>query len=193
MDVASTLVSNVVPSSYPVGAEEARKTAQHRAENPQIQSAQQSANSGGAAGGQNALGNSLLYAQSEAIISASAEQIKKSDKKTVENKKDNKAKGDNLKTSGRNSSAGNVGQSSAAAQTSSATASSAAFSGSGLKSAQGILYTSEHTGSPQHAKYSESAAARFGKGNAVRTSVIADRYNSSSNSYQMGGNINFQA
>ncbi|MCR5536444.1 MAG: hypothetical protein K6F05_03420 [Succinivibrio sp.] len=195
MDVATSMISSVVPHSYPVGAEEARQTAQRHAENPQVLAMQQSANAGTAADsrGSTALSNSHLYAQSEALISASSDQIKKTDRKAVDTQKgrEKTVKERNASATGSKNTSASSGTASTAA-TSASTATSSAFNGE-LNRAQGMMATSEYTGEVEHAKYSKETASQLGEEHETRTSAIAKRYNKIVPANLVGTRVNLQA
>lgn len=197
MEAVSSFIATVAAPPFQTGAEEAKKTANTRDTIPQTTQAARSANTGVSADGRGTTSgtNSQLYAQSEALISASTSQLKEKknslkDKVRADNKKSADTRTEGTKGSAR-------GSSSAAVSSQSANNAAAKSGGAG---AEGEIQATKKIGTVSRegadfsgARFSETANSHLGADNMTRSSVIANRYNTSFHAQYLtkGQNINY--
>lgn len=197
MEAVSSFIATVTPPPFQAGAEEAKKTANARDTIPQTAQAAKSANTGVAADGRGATSgaNSQLYAQSDALISASTRELREKKKTSKEEKRvdsrkaqdaDSKRAAETTKTSSSNASVKAQG-SNGPQQT------GTAGNGAQIQSAQRVGAVTREGSGFSGARFSETANSHLGEENMTRSSVIANRYNTAFNAQYLGKgqNINY--
>ena len=197
MEAVSSFIATVVPPPFQTGAEEAKKTANARDTIPQTAQAAKSANTGVTADGRGTTSgaNSQLYAQSDALISASTNQLREKKNSVKDKVKVDAKKSAETKTSGTKGAARNSGSSvvTSSLKDKNTTESQQAQSGGEILATQKIGATSREGADFGGARFSETANSHLGAENMTRSNVIANRYNHLLHAQYLtkGQNINY--